>query len=161
MRGPATVADRAGRRSLWWMSLGAGFVVLGGLLAAVTGPLDLAKGSWLTAYLVLVCGVPQYAMGRIEARGGVRAGWVLLVCWNVANAAVVAGTLSTAPYLVDVGGAVLVVPLVIVLRAALSGGSADAIARIRGAARWLLVAALIVLIISIPVGLVLAHLRAG
>ena len=80
---------------------------------------------------------------------------------TVANAAVVAGTLSTAPYLVDVGGAVLVVQLVIVLRSALSGGSANAIARIRGAARWLLVAALIVLIISIPVGLELAHLRAG
>lgn len=33
---------------------GVGCVVLGGVIAAVTGPLDLAHGSWLAAYLVLV-----------------------------------------------------------------------------------------------------------
>ncbi len=47
--------------------LGALFIVLGGLVAAVTGPLDLVQGSWLAAYLVLVCGVAQFAIGTMQA----------------------------------------------------------------------------------------------
>jgi hypothetical protein len=40
--------------------VGASCVVLGGLVAAFTGPLQLTDGSWLAAYLVLVCGEAQY-----------------------------------------------------------------------------------------------------
>jgi len=36
---------------------GAGCVIVGGLVAAVTGPSGLEQGSWLAAYSVLVCGV--------------------------------------------------------------------------------------------------------
>ena len=45
---------------------GAASIVLGGLVAAVTGPLELEHGSWAAAYLVLVSGVAQWVMG--EAR---------------------------------------------------------------------------------------------
>ena len=38
-------------------------VVAGGLVAAVTGPLRLEHGSWAAAYLVLVGGVAQGALG--------------------------------------------------------------------------------------------------
>ena len=47
---------------------GIGSVVLGGLVAAVTEPLDLTHGSWVAAYLVLVGGVGQGAMGRARLR---------------------------------------------------------------------------------------------
>ena len=43
-------------------------VALGGLVAAVAQPLDLAHGSWLAAYLVLVGGVAQGAMGQARFR---------------------------------------------------------------------------------------------
>lgn len=144
------------------MALGAAFDVLGGVTSAVTGPLDLPKGSWVSAYLVLVCGVPQYLMGRVTIRHqGRRSGWLLLAGWNLGNAAVVAGTLLTAPYVVDVGGALLLVSLIAVLWALLSRQPAGAARTISGAPRWLLVAVLLILIISIPIGLVLAHVRAG
>ena len=88
--------------------VGAGCVVLGGLVAALTGPLRLAQGSWLAAYLVLVCGVSQYAMGRVPALVAAaptpdRCGWTQLGCWNLGNAAVVVGTLLALPAVVDLG----------------------------------------------------------
>ncbi len=43
-------------------------VIVGGLVAAVAGPLGLAQGSWLAAYLVLVCGVGGWGSG--PCRGG-------------------------------------------------------------------------------------------
>ncbi len=42
-------------------------VVLGGFVAAVTGPLTLADGSWLAAYLVLVGGLAQCALGQVPS----------------------------------------------------------------------------------------------
>lgn len=136
-------------------------MVLGGLVAAVTGPLTLSKGSWLAAYLVLVCGVPQHLMGRATDGGGAaRAGWWLLACWNIGNAAVIAGTLLGSAYLVDAGGLLLLLSLVAVLRALLRP-RADVAAGIGGVQRWLLITLLLVLVVSIPIGLVLAHLRSG
>lgn len=154
--------------SRWLMALGGGFVLLGGAVAAVTGPLALAKGSWLAAYLVLVCGVPQYVGGRVTAARQLgRAGWVLLAGWNLGNAAVVAGTLLSAPYVVDLGGAILLVPLLLLLWAALrhsdpEGAAPGTVTGFGGrAGRWLLIALLVVLIVSVPIGLGLAHVRAA
>lgn len=146
----------------WWMTLGATSVVVGGLVAAVTGPLVLSKGSWLAAYLVLVCGVPQYLMGRVTAHWGVvRAGWLLLVSWNVGNAAVLAGTLLAVRWLVDAGGMFLLVPLIVVLRALLGRPLPGDVVKISELWRWLLIVFLFALVISIPIGLVLGHVRAG
>lgn len=147
----------------WLMILGGVFVLIGGAVAAVTSPLGLEKGSWLSAYLVLVAGVPLYLVGQFIAHWLVgRGGWALLVGWNLGNAAVIVGSLVSAPLLVDVGGIVLLIPLVYLLWIALQWkGAADGTA-IRAAVigRWLLIAALVILIVSIPVGLVLAHMRA-
>lgn len=131
-------------------------VVLGGLVAAVTGPLELDKGSWLAAYLVLVCGVAQCAIGTAQARLAGRPipparGWSQLTCWNLGNAAVIAGTLIGVPVIVDAGGALLAITLGIALHAA-----RHAVSGLAGwAYRWVLV----VLLVSVPIGVVLAHLR--
>ena len=67
----------------------------------------------------------------------------------------IGGTVLGAPLLVDAGGALLVVTMVLMLRA---------VGRRAQGPTWLLCvfrAALVVTAVSIPIGLVLAHLRAG
>jgi len=162
----AAASERGGSRTSlparWLIGLGIAFVILGGLVSAATGPLALPRGSWLTAYLVLVCGVAQCAIGWATTHrpGPDRADLVLLVGWNAGNAAVVAGTLAAVPYLVDLGGAILLVPLIVLLRAVLRRPDDRAI-RLAPLWRGLLVALIVVLIASIPIGLVLTHVRAG
>ena len=120
--------DREGRLGF---GLGTALVVAGGLVAAVTGPLDLARGSWLAAYLVLVCGVAQCclaAQDRVLHDAGASPARLrtTLAGWNLGNALVIAGTLAVAPV------------VVVLFRIGLG-----------------------LLMVSIPVGLVLAHLRAA
>lgn len=146
------------------VGIGYSCVVLGGLMAAVTGPLALAKGSWLAAYLVLVGGVAQYAMGRARTwnQHGNRSaswGWVQIAAWNLGNVAVMGGTLFGQTLLVDLGSALLVVALVVALRSDrnLSGRShRSAAGPVFGWAYRILLA---VLAVSIPVGMVLSHLQ--
>lgn len=140
--------------------LGVGFVVVGGVVAAVTGPLDLARGSWLAAYLVLVCGVGQAAIATAQPvlrTVPVRV-WVCplqVICWNVGNGLVIAGVLLDRAFVVDIGAVPLLVTLCL------------AIGVVRHPPRRLLVmasgyaAVLAILLISLPVGLVLTHLRGG
>ena len=102
--------------------IGGSFVVLGGLVAAVTGPLGLEHGSWLAAYLVLVCGVAQFAIGTAQSGQGLGAkpmpwarGWVQLTCLNLGNVAVIVGTLVREPLLVDSAVVLLLVAFGIAL----------------------------------------------
>jgi hypothetical protein len=154
--GPATVLTAIGVCS----------VVLGGLVAAVTAPLGLAHGSWLAAYLVLVGGVTQCAMGQARfrrpdllRRPGLS--WLQIGCWNVGNAGVIGGTLAGAPLVVDLGSALLVVALTVAFQAARRGAGPAGSAAGRGsrlvdrAYRTLL----LVLALSIPAGMALSHLR--
>lgn len=136
------------------------WIVTGGLVAAVTGPFGLEHGSWSAAFQVLVGGVLQGALGiaqhRLVGRPiGRRSLLGLLLAWNLGSLAVIGGTLLTAPLLVDVGGMLLVVALVLMV---LTVGRGE-----RGPrwALWLFRAAIAVTVVSVPVGLVLAHLRAG
>jgi hypothetical protein len=151
--GPATVLT----------ALGGGCVVLGGLVAAVTAPLSLAHGSWLAAYLVLVCGVTQWAMGRARAGREAdlaarrRRAWTQVAAWNLGNAVVIAATLLGRPALVDLGSALLVVALVIAWSAT-SGRGATGLALL---ASRVYRALLVVLAVSIPVGILLSSLRHG
>ena len=78
-----------------------------------------------------------------------------LLSWNAGCLAVIGGTLLAAPLLVDAGGALLVVAMVLMMRAVGRGAHGPAWAL------WLFRAALVVTVVSIPVGLVLAHLRAA
>lgn len=150
----------------WLLVAGSGFILLGGLVAAVTGPLDWRRGSWLAAYMVLVCGVAQYVMGRapswFDRPTGARLGWTQLIGWNVGNAVVMGGTLAGLPNLVDVGGVILFVILIDMLRDAVRrpASTADGPAsRITFWGWWAYRALLVLLVVSIPVGLVLAHMR--
>lgn len=144
------------------VAIGAGCVVLGGLVAAVTEPLKLADGSWLAAYLVLVCGVAPYAMGHAPAHLAGREptaflGWAGLLCWNLGNAGVIAGTLTATPLLVDAGAPSLVAGLVIAWLAArrTSGATGRPWLRTLG---WTYRILLLVLAVSILVGVALAYL---
>jgi hypothetical protein len=147
-------------------AIGVCSVVLGGLVAAVTGPLDLAHGSWLAAYLVLVGGVTQCAMGQALLRRPdviqPRRSWAQIGCWNVGNAVVIGGSLAGEPLVVDFGSALLVITLAIAFHAARpSAGTATRPAA--GGASPLVDHAyrtlLLVLAVSIPVGMALSHLR--
>ncbi|WP_448004290.1 hypothetical protein [Agromyces bauzanensis] len=151
---PVDRVDRIGRGGF---ALGVALVIAGGLVAAVTGPLELAKGSWLAAYLVLVAGVAQCGLAmqhRVLRATDASAGRLrtTLVGWNAGNALVITGTLAAAPVVVDVGGILLLAVLVAAL-AATWKHAAPARAVL---ARVVLGA----LIVSIPIGLTLAHLRA-
>lgn len=139
---------------------GGACVVIGGLVAAITGPLDFSHGSWLAAYLVLVGGAAQYAMGRVrgwrvEADRSPSRAWAQFGGWNLGNAFVIAGTLVSAPLVVDAGSLLLVFALLVAFRAALPARGTSASPLLIWTYRILL----LVLIVSIPVGMVLSHLR--
>lgn len=139
-------------------------VLLGGVTAAFTGPLGLAHGSWLAAYLVLVGGVAQYAMGEARARHPGRTqrlawGRVQISGWNLGNALVIGGTLLGDTRLVDGGSVFLVVALVVAGHASWrrdrSAGPGQSSTLFDVLYRVLL----IVMVTSIPIGIVLSHLR--
>jgi hypothetical protein len=143
------------RPVLPYLAVGAGCVIAGGLVAAATAHAPSQQASWAAAYLVLVAGVAQIglAAGRIllsVGRPSPGRTHAELIAWNLGNAAVIAGTLTDRPLVVDLGGALLV------------GSLALATLGVRGGHRWLrrLYRALVViLLVSIPVGLLLAAQR--
>ncbi|MGN6743556.1 MAG: hypothetical protein ACTHJL_09705 [Amnibacterium sp.] len=140
--------------------LGVACIVAGGLVAAVSSPLHLATGPWAAAYLVLVCGCAQclFVVARQPLGLPTRSprGFALQFgCWNVGNAAVLAGTLLRVPALVDVGGALLVITLAIEL------WQARARSTFHPVLLWAYRLVLAALLVSIPVGLVLATVRAA
>ncbi|GAB3129230.1 hypothetical protein GCM10027056_30800 [Glaciibacter psychrotolerans] len=138
-------------------------MVAGGLLAAITAPLSLDHGSWAAAYLVLVVGVAQIALGRAQAalvpRAPSRATVaVQVVAWNGGSAAVLAGTFLGLPLVVDTGGVLLVVTLVLAIRAlGPRAHRSQRTAVVWARASYLVFLALV--LVSIPIGLTLAHLR--
>lgn len=137
--------------------LGTASIVLGGLVAAVTGPFGWEKGSWAAAYLVLVTGVAQYVMGRRRAGAAApdRDGWLQLATWNLGSLAVILGALVRQPLIVDLGSLVLLPALALALRTDLRLGAGSR--AVTAGYRLLLLA----LLVSIPIGMLLTHLRNG
>lgn len=147
-------------RALGFLLIGAAGVVAGGLVAAVTNPLKLEHGSWVAAYLVLVVGVAQIGLGILQERlvaapTSARMRASQLVTWNVGNAAVIGGTVAAAPFVVDAGGVLLVAALALFLAA--QRGQPLPAGPHRTAA-WVFRGLVLLLLVSIPVGLTLAHL---
>lgn len=139
------------------VTIGTGAVIGGGLVAAITGPLGWRDGSWLAAYLVLVCGVAQIVIGvayQVLVDRPAPPRWLVPTAWNLANAMVIAGTLLGTPPLVHVGGAGVLAVIIMVLRAVRTAPGHRVVA-------WGCRIFLIVLAVSVPVGSVLAQLRAG
>ncbi len=149
-----------------WVLIVCGYacIVAGGLLAAVTGPLDLGQGSWAAAYLVLVGGIGQLGLGWVPGVLGRptdgTSAWAVMLAWNLGNALVIAGTLAGLTLGVDAGSVLLVLALVLAL-VALTGWRREVPAADRWRRRlgWAYLALLVLLAVSIPVGIVLAHLR--
>jgi len=138
-----------------FVALGTACVVAGGLVAAAVATSPSRLGSWAAAYLVLVGGVTQVALGAgaalLASRSpGRRAIAAELAGWNAGNGAVLAGTLLGATWLAETGGVALIAALVL------------ALAGIRGAVKhpaWplhLYRALIALVLVSIPVGLVIA-----
>lgn len=149
---------RSWSAALPFVVLGAACVVAGGLVAAAVAMAPSQLGSWTAAYLVLVGGVAQVALGAGQALlaprlPGRRTIAARLAGWNVGNGAVLAGTLLGATWLADIGGVLLAAALLL------------ALAGIRGAVRrpaWplhLYRALIALVLVSIPVGLVMAAVR--
>ncbi|MGW9629117.1 hypothetical protein ACWGST_00265 [Agromyces sp. NPDC055520] len=146
-------------------AVGIALIVVGGLVAAVTGPLNWEQGSWLAAYLVLVGGATQCLIARVVAsapwadgRGGV----LLFTVWNLGFLLVIVGALARLPLVADLGGLLIVPTLVVALRATLVSSSSDASSGGMGrVARVLSAIVFVVVLIGVPVGLVISHLRAA
>ncbi len=147
-----------------WLASGVVAVVAGGLVAAVVAHDPSEQPVWASAYLVLVAGVGQIflALGRTllaarpPASGAVARDFV---GFALGNAGVVVGTLIDVVWLVDVGGALLVVALAL-MAWSVRGAAGAATYGTSGwhlGLLWTYRALVVVLLLSIPVGLVLAR----
>lgn len=159
----ATANDRWLGPSWPWLTLGVLTAIAGGLVAAVVAHDPTEKPVWASAYLVLVAGFGQIglALGRtlLVARPPTYA--VVARDFTVfafGNAGVVVGTLTDAVWLVDIGGALLVVSLAL-MAWGVRGAEVASYQRpgwLVGLL-WVYRVLVVVLLVSIPVGLVLAR----
>ncbi|MGH7876959.1 MAG: hypothetical protein ACRENM_04725, partial [Candidatus Dormibacteraceae bacterium] len=95
-------------------------ITAGGLMSALTASAPSRHSSWLVAYLVLVVGVAQIAVGAgqaVLARRPISPAWLTLelLAFNVGNLLVVIGTLLYRPPLVDAGGTLFGIGLILFL----------------------------------------------
>ena len=130
----------------------------GGLVAAVAGPTNWERGSWVAAFLVLVAGVAQIGVGASQAHLGpapTSASSTAVECalWNVACVATIVGSLVNNTVVVAIASAPLVAALVMSVRAVKGSGSRHP--QLLLAYRLLL----ILLLVSIPVGITLSWIR--
>ncbi len=133
-------------------------IVAGGFVAAVSGPTNWERGSWVAAFLVLVGGVAQIGVGASQAHLGpspttTRFTAVECALWNLACVAVITGSLLSSPVTVAIGSAPLVAALVMSTYAVRGSGGTHP--RLLLAYRALL----ILLLASMPVGIALSAMR--
>jgi hypothetical protein len=143
-----------------FLVVGAASVIAGGLVAAVTRPTGFEMGSWLAAYLVLVGGVAQIALGVGQAAlaqlsppsATVRAE---VVSWNLGLGATMIGSLASLPVVTSLGAVATIAALVLFLRGVRG--------RATEARRWRLLygGVILVVLVSTPIGLALAWARHG
>jgi len=153
------------RSALPFAIVAAACVVGGGVVAAAIAPHPTEHGVWAVAYLVLVGGVAQAALGvgqgLLASRPPERRLVVIqLAGWNAGNAAVLIGTLLDLTAVVDVGGALLVVVLASLAYTARAGRPATDGDGLRP--NWAVHgfrALVVIVLVSVPTGLVLAQLR--
>lgn len=132
-------------------------IFAGGIIAAITAPLGLEKGSWLAAYLILVAGLAQLLLSHqcqiLHVRlPAARASWIQLSFFVAGNVAVIIGSLLSQPIVVNLGGIGLIGALGIAIR---NAAAAPQVWR-----KWALQLFYAAVVISVPIGLVLAHMRA-
>jgi hypothetical protein len=141
-----------------FLTLGGISLILGGVVSAASAGSPSYTSAWAVAYLVLVGGVAQLVLGIGQAElASKKLPATLLAAeaalLNLSTVAVLLGTLLAAPALTYVGAGLLVIALVAFIWA------------VRGASQhlpWLLWAfriMVVVLLVSAPIGLVIAHSR--
>jgi hypothetical protein len=133
-------------------------VVAGGFVAAATAPVPSEKGSWAAAYLVLVVGVAQLGLVAGVAWLADRTPSSRLIgaeflSWNLGNAAVLAGTLLDVQPAVALGGALIVLALLAALAAVRPAGPSRML--------WVYRTLLVIVLVSVPIGVVLGQVRSG
>ena len=131
-------------------------VVAGGFVAAAVAHAPTEHEVWAVAYLVLVPGVAQVALGVGQALLADRVPsdrllWGQLLTWNLGNAAVIVGTVADASWGTALGGLLLVLALALFL------------ANTRGArTSWLLRAYQVlvaIVLVSVPIGLIIQQVK--
>lgn len=159
----AVIVDTA-QSGLRWKSASA-FVIFGfvaiiaaGFLAAATASIPQRQILWAVAYLVLIVGIAQIGLGAGQAwlaQQPPRAPMLTaqFIAFNLGNAGVIGGTFADSPFVVDAGGLALVVSLILFV-----WGTRGSARNWLKTAYWIL---LVILIVSIPIGLILSHLRVG
>lgn len=132
-------------------------MVGGGLLSAITAHAATQAASWAAAYLVLVLGVGTggLAVGRAlftppDSQAGRQR--EELIVWLLGNALVLAGTLLSPAWLVDAGSVLLVFALGSLLAGVYKGEGPALLRR-------LFLTLMTVLLVSIPIGVLISHLR--
>lgn len=155
MTHPAAWAPSAARP---FVLLGGACVIGGGLVSAAAAPTASYHSSWAVAYIVLIAGVAQAALGLGQSMlagedVGRRTVLVELVAWNLGNAAVVSGTLLDLAPVLYLGCALLIAALAFVLHAIRHGPPGRALLTTR-----IVVA---ILLVSMPIGIVLQALDPG
>lgn len=141
-----------------FLAAGSACVTVGGVVAAITRPVGFGLGPWTAAYLVLVGGVAQIALGIGQAWLGDRPPTMARVrveasAWNLGVAVTLLGTWTATAALTTLGGLSLAVALgwFIATTPPSSSKRHWAGAVYRGLA--------LVVLISIPIGLSLAWIR--
>ncbi len=161
---PSELVGRRLRPVAPWLVLGVAATVTGGLVAAAVAHDPTQKPVWASAYLVLVAGLSQIALALGRALLAPRPPHSAVITrdfalFTVGNAAVLIGTLTDALWLVDVGGALLVGALGLMIWGVRAGP--DEQPNPRSARRvgllWLYRVLVLVLLVSIPIGLLLAR----
>lgn len=135
-------------------------VTVGGVLSAASAPSPTYTSSWAVAYLVLVAGVAQLVLGVGQAELASKALPSRLVAGeavmlNLSTVAVLLGTLLAAPILTYLGAALLVIALVMFVWAVRGAGGRLPLVL------WAFRVMVVVLLVSAPIGLVIARARAA
>ncbi|HEU0256946.1 MAG TPA: hypothetical protein VFQ96_03810 [Microbacteriaceae bacterium] len=140
------------RRSRAFLILGIVAVVGGGLLSAIIAPTPSYVGSWAVAYIVLVGGAAQVALGVAQASvarrpltRGILLTQVLLL--NLGVAGTVVATVANIPVLLYLSAAAQVAAVIFLLAATRKGRPGAALITLRVVA--------IVLLIGSPTGVIL------
>jgi hypothetical protein len=143
-----------GPRDRAFLLCGAVAVVAGGLLAAVSRPFGWERGPWAAAYLVLVAGVSQIALG-VQPMAAPRPAAIdtavvrHVVAWNAGSVLVLLGTFVIGPVAVTIGGALLL--------SALAGFAAAGRGDRRPRpARLAYLALVVALAVSVPIGIAMS-----
>ena len=154
------VIGRTWRESRAVVLLGTVCTVAGGLLAAVSRPLDIGLGPWASAFLVLVGGmapiglmVGQSLLATAPVPSHLRRGE--FASWYAGVAATLAGAFVGGPVLTTLGAVLLAVALALFLAGTRSHDR-------RRRFWWGMYRALIVVVLAgAPIGAVLAWVRQG